>query len=166
MAKAIVMCKCEKCGKEFKKEKICHNRAEADNFEEWAKENCTECPECYKARMELLRTQKAKEIKEKYDLPEIVGASEKQVAYANSLRDEYVAFCARDSFGVNYFERIDEMRDELNQYPDRVAKKSAQMGLTEQEYIEKKISRVYPTEYKLLTMTNAGEIIEILKFRV
>ena len=165
MAKASVMCKCEKSGKEYKKEKMCCNRAEADSFEEWAKENCTECPECYKARMELLRTQKAKEIKEKYNLPEIVGASEKQVNYANSLRDEYIV-CAKDSFGVSNFDLIDEMRDELNQYPDRVAKKSAQMGLTEQEYIEKKISRVYPTEYKLLTMTNAGEIIEILKFRV
>ena len=29
------------------KEKICRNRTEADSFEEWAKENCTECPECY-----------------------------------------------------------------------------------------------------------------------
>ena len=165
MAKASVMCKCEKCGKEFKKEKICHNRAEADNFEEWAKENCTECPECYKARIESQKAEKANVLKEKYNLPEIIGASEKQVAYANSLRDEYIV-CAKDSFGVSNFDLIDEMRDELNQYPDRVAKKSAQMGLTEQEYIEKKISRVYPTEYKLLTMTNAGEIIELLKFRV
>ena len=47
MANATVMCKCEKCGKEFMKEKICRNRTEADSFEEWAKENCTECPECY-----------------------------------------------------------------------------------------------------------------------
>ena len=115
--------------------------------------------------MESLRTQKAKEIKEKFHLPEIIGASEKQVDYANSLRDEYIV-CAKDSFGVSNFDLIDEMRDELNQYPDRIAKKSAQMGLTEQEYIENKIKRCYPTEYKLLTMTNAGEIIEILKFRV
>ena len=166
MAKASVMCKCEKCGKEFKKEKICHNRREADRFEEWAKENCTECPECYKARIESQKAEKAKALKEKYNLPEIVGVSEKQVAYANSLRDEYVAFCAKDSSGVNLFDSMYEMRDELNQYPDRVAKKSAQMGLTEQEYIENKIKRCYPIEYKLLTMTNAGEIIEILKFRV
>lgn len=165
MAKAIVMCKCEKCGKEFKKEKICHNRSEANSFEEWAKENCTECPECYKARIESQKAEKANVLKEKYNLPEIIGASEKQVNYANSLRDEYIV-CAKDSFGVSNFDLIDEMRDELNQYPDRIAKKSAQIGLTEQEYIENKIKRCYPIEYKLLTMTNAGEIIEILKFRV
>lgn len=163
MAKASAVCTCKVCGKEFAKEKICYNRREADNFEEWAKENCTECPDCYKARIEAEQVEKSGALKEKYNLPEIVGVSEKQTAYANSLRDEYIAFRSKDSFGVSLFERMCEMRDELNQNPDRVARKSAQMGLTEREYIENKIKRCYPTEYKLLTMTNAGEIIELLK---
>ena len=163
MAKASIMCKCEKCGKEFKKEKICHNRREANEFEEWAKGNCTECPDCYKARIESERAEKSRVLKEKYNLPEIVGVSEKQVAYANSLRDDYIAFYGKDSFGVSLFDRMHEMRDEINQNPDRAAKKSAELGLTEREYIENKIKRCYPTEYKLLSMTNAGEIIELLK---
>lgn len=49
MAKAIVMIKCPRCGREYEYRKDCCNRKEADSFEEWAKDNMTDrlCPACY-----------------------------------------------------------------------------------------------------------------------
>ena len=48
MAKARAICICSTCGKEFTKTKQCKNRAEADSFEQWAKENIDTCPDCYR----------------------------------------------------------------------------------------------------------------------
>jgi len=48
MAQARIDIICETCGKEFTHTKICFNRKEADSYEEWAKENITVCPDCYK----------------------------------------------------------------------------------------------------------------------
>lgn len=52
MAKIMVTVKCEKCGCEFTHIHRCKNRTEADKYEEWAKENITVCPECYKKELE------------------------------------------------------------------------------------------------------------------
>lgn len=90
MAKATATCKCEKCGKEFVKVKICGNRKEADSFEEWAKENCTECPDCYAERVKAERDNKADELIKEFGWAEIEGVSEKQIAYAKSLRNKYI----------------------------------------------------------------------------
>lgn len=46
MAKARAICRCETCGKEFEKTAIKANCTEADNWEEWAQKNLTECPSC------------------------------------------------------------------------------------------------------------------------
>lgn len=51
MAKAVAICTCSTCGKEFTKSKICRNRTEADNFEKWAEENIDTCPVCYRKFM-------------------------------------------------------------------------------------------------------------------
>ena len=48
MAQAKINVICETCGKEFTHTKVCYNRKEADSYEEWAKENITVCPDCYK----------------------------------------------------------------------------------------------------------------------
>lgn len=51
MARARVTCICSTCGAEFEKIKRgCYNRAAANSWEEWARENIDECPECYKKR--------------------------------------------------------------------------------------------------------------------
>ena len=64
MAKAKAICKCEKCGKTFEKEKICANRREAESWEAWAEENCTVCPECYAA-------EKASKLEATHDIREM-----------------------------------------------------------------------------------------------
>lgn len=50
MAKATAQCTCKTCGKIYTATKICRNRRDADEWEQWATEHYDECPECYKAR--------------------------------------------------------------------------------------------------------------------
>lgn len=47
MVKGVAYCKCRQCGEEFKREKTCRNRKEADEFEVWAKSKFDLCPKCY-----------------------------------------------------------------------------------------------------------------------
>lgn len=64
MAKAIAMCKCEKCGQTFKKVKACGNRSEADSYVAWAEEHFTLCPDCYAA-------EQAAKMEETYEIREM-----------------------------------------------------------------------------------------------
>jgi DNA-directed RNA polymerase subunit RPC12/RpoP len=47
MAKATAECKCVECGTTFTKTKTCYNRTEANNWEQWAVDNYTQCPSCW-----------------------------------------------------------------------------------------------------------------------
>lgn len=106
MARAIATCTCKHCGKTFEKVKFCANRTEADSFEAWAKDNCNECPDCFKARMQKMDD----EFYAKYQLPEIKGVSEKQVAYAESLRKKLIVSYKADS---NFLDRIPKIVKDL-----------------------------------------------------
>lgn len=94
MAKATVTCTCATCGATFQRFAIKRNRADADSWEQWAAENIDECPQCYAAR----RAAERKEQIERYisgfssahPLPKITGVSEKQIAYASSLRSRFI----------------------------------------------------------------------------
>lgn len=87
MAKATATCTCETCGKEFTVEKICYNRRDADSWESWAVDHICECSDCYKKRT----AEEARKEAKAYDLPEIEAVSEKQRAFADVLRNKYVA---------------------------------------------------------------------------
>ena len=52
MAKATAECTCKTCGKVYTATKICRNRRDADEWEQWATEHYDECSECYKARQQ------------------------------------------------------------------------------------------------------------------
>ena len=54
MAKATVKLNCTVCGAEYyhTARKTFFNRAQANSYCNWAQKNITECPECYKARIE------------------------------------------------------------------------------------------------------------------
>ena len=88
MAKATAECTCKTCKKIYTATKICRNRADADNWEQWATEHYGECPECYKARkqaeQEEANEQAAQESREK-QWPELSG-SPKQVTWATTIR--------------------------------------------------------------------------------
>lgn len=47
MAKATAQCKCKICGDSFIRTSICHNRKQADSWEEWAIDNFDLCPKCF-----------------------------------------------------------------------------------------------------------------------
>lgn len=58
MAKAVANCTCTKCGKQFTREAIKRNRADADSWASWAENNFTLCGACYAA--EQREAEKAK----------------------------------------------------------------------------------------------------------
>lgn len=84
MALAKVEITCTHCGKTFEIRKTCHSRQEADSYEAWARENVTLCPECRAAQ------RKAEQEAKQPTLPTIEGVSEKQIAFAASLRARYI----------------------------------------------------------------------------
>lgn len=94
MAKARVTCKCTVCGSEFEHTHMCRNRTEADSYERWAAENITICPSCYaaakKADAQAARDKYIAAIADAHPLPVITGVSDKQIAYATSLRDRFI----------------------------------------------------------------------------
>lgn len=88
MAKARVTCTCKICGATFTRETIKRNRAEADSWEAWAAENIDTCPSCYRAEK---KQKEAEHVAARsQQLPQLQG-SEKQVAWANSIRNKMIS---------------------------------------------------------------------------
>lgn len=96
MAKASVKLICEVCGESFTWFRQCGNRDEANRVEKWARESITVCPRCsFEAKKEL-ENEKAKEKTEKLSLPRLEG-TEKQVAWANTIRLKFVEVYEKES---------------------------------------------------------------------
>lgn len=88
MAMAEVELVCSTCGKTFTHRKKRYNRADADQYEEWARAHIDTCPDCFRAQQ-----QKEKELEaaaRSSQLPQLQG-SEKQVAWANTIRDKMIS---------------------------------------------------------------------------
>lgn len=83
---------CEHCGRTFKHRHKCYNRDAAESYTEWAKENVTICPECYK---EIQRETECKRIEGlTKDMPvtaELTG-TEKQIKWAKDIRAKALSF--------------------------------------------------------------------------
>ena len=94
MAKARVTCKCTVCGSEFEHTHMCRNRTEADSYERWAAENIAICPSCYaaakKADAQAAQDKYLAAIADAHPLPVVTGVSDKQIAYATTLRDRFI----------------------------------------------------------------------------
>ena len=96
MAKAEIKCTCPECGATHYWSVTCHNRREADNWEEFHADeaNTRLCPECY-AKQQAAKRAEAREAENKaaaetagaLGLPELSG-TEKQVAWAISIRQK------------------------------------------------------------------------------
>lgn len=89
--KAVAHCFCLFCRKDFTEEKIVRNQQEADGFRNWVELNHIECPDCRRARLAAEANEIAEKIIRAYNLPEITGVSEKQIAYARDLRSKHLA---------------------------------------------------------------------------
>ena len=182
MAKVRMTCKCENCGKEFEHIHMCRNTKDAVDYEKWAKENITICPECYaeQKRMEKENKRKAymEEIEEGHKLPEITGVSEKQIAYAERLRSLFIDDLA--TYNVNlkkFFQGASEIRfEKMTEKEHAMAAEAAEkVGKTTEEWFEERRNMVLaratnlgnPADVKkvetIFAESNAAKIIDALK---
>lgn len=94
MSRVKMVLKCEHCGKEFEHIHMCRNSTEAGSYEVWARENLTTCPACYAEQKNAKRGAELSDyissFSDRHPLPEITGVSEKQIAYASSLREKFI----------------------------------------------------------------------------
>lgn len=88
MAKASIKIICATCGKDFVHSAFRSNRADADQYEAWARDHITICPACY--RKAGAQNKSARVIAALSDanitLPTLNAASDKQRSYAESVR--------------------------------------------------------------------------------
>ena len=97
---------------------MCRNSTEAGSYEVWARENITTCPACYAEQKNAKRGAELSDyissFSDRHPLPEITGVSEKQIAYASSLREKFI----RDNLMKiqldvsRYFEIADKIKPE------------------------------------------------------
>lgn len=116
MAIASITLTCGTCGNSFTHRKECRNRREADSYEAWASINISECASCVRARR---KEEASKKLAAKLSdlgrtLPMIEGVSDKQIAYAESVREKYLA--ARLDDVSNYHNGMQQLQD-----PDAMA---------------------------------------------
>ena len=94
MSRVKIVLKCEHCGKDFEHIHMCRNSSEAGSYEVWARENITTCPDCYAAQKRAHQLDAVSGyisgFSEQHPLPKITGVSEKQIAYASSLREKFI----------------------------------------------------------------------------
>lgn len=94
MSRVKMVLKCEHCGKTFEHIHMCRNSTEAGTYEAWARENITTCPDCYAAQKRAHQLDAVSgyisSFSEQHPLPQITGVSEKQIAYASSLREKFI----------------------------------------------------------------------------
>lgn len=79
---------CYSCGKLFEVRREKHNRSEANDYEAWAKRTGMLCPDCYRKH---IRDQEDRQVADALNkngivLSDLSGVSEKQIAYAQSIR--------------------------------------------------------------------------------
>lgn len=153
----------------------------ADRERELRKMSGRLCPDCYKKWVDKVNAQQAAEILGELQLPELTG-TEKQIAYAKSLRDAYITEDGADEISNaevfdesgkpvpfwiikcnDYVKRLDHLLHHLSDdEAARFAKICEKHGVTADEWCENVIKSV-PKAYACLTETNAGKLIYILK---
>ena len=155
MAKATAYCTAKHCCASLEKTLRFYSRSEAASWIKTAANRYDECSDCYKARK--ISEQDAKIAC--LGLPQISGVSDKQIAYATSLRR---------SFAYSNFDRMDiaqQIRDfnvdELKQCFDADGKdmptdiSDARRALSVRYDVKK--------EYKLCIISEASKIIDLLR---
>ena len=112
------------------------------------------CPECYKKQQE----ERGKELAAEYNLPEITGVSDKQIAFAESLRGRYL---------TNYeaeLEKLTEIMHELRtEHRAELDAMLTKLGQTEDEFFaQRSHKRGLGKAYTVLTTGDARQIIDAL----
>lgn len=153
----------------------------ADRERELRKMSSRLCPDCYKKWVDKENAQQAAEILGELQLPELTG-TEKQIAYAKSLRDAYIAedgagkMSNAEVFDENgkpvplwiikcngYVKRLDHILHRLTDAETAHFEEMCEKhGVTGGEWRENVIKSI-PKAYACLTETNAGKLIDALK---
>lgn len=155
MAKAIAYCECGYCGKMFEEVIVRRNRKEADSCAAWARKYWNQCPECYREAQQSNNAKVFAELDKRCNFPEIVGVSDKQKAYAESRREQYVA---KNSVRIM---RAKMRLDSIDR--DALASIAKERGKDEGCILDEAFrSHAMLAEYIALTCTDARTIIEML----
>lgn len=184
MAKAKITCKCEICRGTFEHVRTCVNRSAADSYAEWASEHVTVCPSCHAAAKKAEAASKlnayiAENFGAEHPLPEISGVSEKQIAYAASLRTKFIS---SDLSGCNvklsrFFAVEDKVRLENMSEEGRAAaeKQAESEGLSVEAWFAKNRPAIVARASKIMFVdivkkleaivneSNASKIIDALR---
>lgn len=159
MAIAKIEITCSTCGKTFEHRKECHSRREADSYESWATAHITTCPECSrKERQERDAAALQAKLEELgISLPTIEGVSDKQIAYAQSVRERYLAG------HLNLLSDYGKVHQLLND-PEQLAayaRSCEEHGITLDEGIQQNLEYLRLTKVHLLvTSASAREILD------
>lgn len=152
MEKIHVNCNCKNCQCEFIFEKTCENGLEAEKAKKWAARYKKICPVCLEKEREQQRAERAQML----GLPQVIGCSNKQIAYAEKLRDRYIV--ANMEYVLSAKEHLEKID------PARVERIAKQWGLENEMCIPEAFKGVgMYEEYICLTEENASKIIEVLK---
>lgn len=159
MAIAKITITCTTCGKVFEHRKECHTRKEADSYESWAADHIDTCPECHAKQVAKQKADKVVAVLEKFgcQLPELIGASEKQIAYAVKVRNQYLY---DNISSLQRYLKMMRILDDAEQAA-AFARVCEEHGTTVEEGIQQNIEAMHLTTIQLmLTSTNAREVLD------
>ena len=153
MARVKIECTCKVCGEKFTHIKTKYNREQADSYEEWAKEHITICPDCFRRNETETEINKAES---KYQLPELTGKSEKQIAYARKLRAEYINKSSNVEGCIKMLNKDEAFMAQVNKYATgkRISEEEAIAELIKSHRLEKIIACLQETE--------AGKLLDVI----
>lgn len=157
MAKAIANCTCEFCGASFQKSTIKPNARLAADWVKWAEANITLCPECYGKTKEFDVDERITALEKVHPLPEITGASEKQIKFASDMRRKFL----RNKLNCQLAENAVKVMAETS--PDAVKRYAEERGVPEADAWEtffKDKSQL--AVYIVLTSSEARKVLDAL----
>lgn len=119
----------------------------------WYEESAL-CPDCYKKQQE----ERGKELAAEYNLPEITGVSDKQIAFAETLRTRYLTSSEHE------FKKLTEIMHELRtEHRAELDAMLTKLGKTEDEFFaQRSHERGLGKAYTVLTTGDARQIIDAL----
>lgn len=143
---------CGVCGNTFTTKRECHNMLEAELLEhKLQRRRKPICPDCYRKSKNKEAIERAAQLQ----LPEIIGRTDKQIAYAFSLRDSYI--CAHRG----QFNRTKQEFEKIHPY--KIPVTAIKYGLPEDECVAEAFRRVGLYQaYICLAEINAQIIIDNL----
>lgn len=120
----------------------------------WYEESAL-CPECYKKQQE----ERGKELAAEYNLPEITGVSDKQIAFAETLRGRYLT-----SYSINELKKLSEIMHELRtEHRAELDAMLTKLGQTEDEFFAQRSHKMgLGKAYTVLTTGDARQLIDAL----